>query len=259
MLEPTAAECDDQDAEDEKGDNGEHSPVHDAVEKGVDYGGGDDYEQGDGHCEGEDSGPGAIVLLHGNGVLAELGGDVSALDLAGGGAGQGVDDVDGLGDLEVDEMFLAEGLDVFLGGVGVQDDGGVDFFAVLDVGNAEADGIFDGGVLGENGVDLEGRYLFAAAVYQLLEAAGDAEVAEGVDEALVPGTEPAIGEGGGVGLGVVAVAVHDVGALDDDLAALATREVGAGLVYDGDLDTCTLAHGTSEAFSGWEGVGGHLV
>ena len=113
-------------------------------------------------------------MLHGNGVLAELGGDVSALDFAGGGAGEGVDDVDGLGDFEVNEMLLAEGLDVFLGGVGAQDDGGVHLFAVLDVGHAEADGILDGGVLGEDGIDLKGRNLLAAAVNQLLEASGDA-------------------------------------------------------------------------------------
>ena len=85
-----------------------------------------------------------------------MGGDVPALDLAGGGAGEGVDDMDGLGDFEVDKVFLAEGLDVFLGGVGAEDYGGVDFFAVLDVGHAEADGVLYGGVLSKDSVDLQG-------------------------------------------------------------------------------------------------------
>ena len=48
------------------------------------------------------------------GMLAKQCGDVSALYLAGGRARKSVDYVYGFGDLEIDEVLLAEGLDVLL-------------------------------------------------------------------------------------------------------------------------------------------------
>ncbi len=53
------------------------------------------------------------------GMLAKQCGDVSALYLAGGGARKGVDYVYGLGDFEIDEVLLAEGLDVLLRDVSI--------------------------------------------------------------------------------------------------------------------------------------------
>src|SRR3546814_13004954 len=74
-------------------------------------------------------------------------------------------------------------------------------------------------------VDLARGDLLAAAVDDLLDAAGDPDVAVGVHGPLVAGAEPAdaatVGIGGeavGVGLLVVLVAGGDVGAADDDLA-----------------------------------------
>jgi hypothetical protein len=57
-------------------------------------------------------------------------------------------------------------------------------------------------------VDLARADLLAAAVDDLLQPAGQAEVALGVHHALVAGAEPAVGERLGVGLGVVLVAAR---------------------------------------------------
>ena len=50
------------------------------------------------------------------------------------------------------------------------------------------------------------------------------EIAVGVEHALVAGAEPAVGEGLGVGLGIVLVAGRDVGPADHDLAGRARRQ-----------------------------------
>ena len=106
----------------------------------------------------------------------------------------------GLGDFEIDEVLLAEGLDVLLRNVSVEHDGGVDFLAEFFVRDAEADGVLYGGMLGKDCVDLQGSDLLAAAVDQLLQPARDVEVSEIVEEALVACPEPAVGKGGGIGL-----------------------------------------------------------
>ena len=82
------------------------------------------------------------------------------------------------------------------------------------------------GMVHQRLVDLARRNLFAAAIDDLLEAAGEPEIAVLVEDALVAGAEPAVAESFGVGLGVVLVASRDVGAADDDLADLAGRPRG---------------------------------
>ena len=134
------------------------------------------------------------------GILAKQCCDVSALYLTGGRARKSVDYVYGLGDFEIDEVLLAEGLDVLLRNVSVDHDSGVDFFAEFFVRDAEAYGVLHGGMLGKDCVDLQGSDLLAAAVDQLLQPARYAEVSEIVEEALVACPEPAVGKGGGVGL-----------------------------------------------------------
>ena len=54
-------------------------------------------------------------------------------------------------------------------------------------------------------VDLAGRDLLAAAVDDLLQPAGDRQVAVVVEAALVAGAEPPVEEGGGVGVGIVEI------------------------------------------------------
>ena len=69
-----------------------------------------------------------------------------------------------------------------------------------------------------------GDVLAAGGLEQLLDPAGDRRKPVGVDRALVAGAQPAVlGERLRGLLGQVVVAVHDAGALDQDLVALAER------------------------------------
>ena len=77
--------------------------------------------------------------------------------------------------------------------------------------------------------------LLSAAVDQLLDPAGDIEVAPGVAVSQVAGAKPAAGERRGVRLGVVLVARHDVRPANDDLAGLARSEQAIRLAHDGNF------------------------
>src|SRR5205807_7144409 len=93
-------------------------------------------------------------------------------------------------------------------------------------------------------VDLPRRDLLAAPVDHLLEPPDQSQVAVGVEYALVAGAEPAVGEGRGVRLRVVGVAVDHARAADDHLAGAALIEQAAGLVHDPDLDPGAATHGS---------------
>ena len=68
-------------------------------------------------------------------------------------------------------------------------------------------------------IDLARRDFLAAAIDQLLETSRQAQVAFGVDTALVTGPEPAVGERLALADGIAFVARHDVRAANHDLAA----------------------------------------
>src|SRR5262249_61597582 len=97
-------------------------------------------------------------------------------------------------------------------------------------------------VVHEDLVDLAGGDLLAAPVDDLLQAPGEGDVAVLVHDALVAGAEPAVHEGLAVGLGVVLVAGHDVGAADGDLAGDAGGLRRAGLVEAAGLRTAGAPH-----------------
>src|SRR5437763_961674 len=73
-------------------------------------------------------------------------------------------------------------------------------------------------------VGRQRRDLLAAPVDELLEPAGQHEVAVLVEHPLVAGAEIAAPEGRRVRFGVVEVAAHDIDAADRDLALLAGRQ-----------------------------------
>ena len=81
----------------------------------------------------------------------------------------------------------------------------------------------------QNFVDLARTDFLAAANDQLLDAAGECQVAIAVEEALIAGAEPAVGVRLGVGLRIVLVTGHHARALDDHFAALAGCQKRAGL------------------------------
>ena len=184
-----------------------------------------------------------------------MSGDVAALDFSGGGAGEGVGDVDFLGDFEVGESVLAEGENVICIGSGFEDNGAVDFFAIFGIGDAEGDGFGDCRMFKQHGIDFQRRDFFTAAVDQLFEAASEREVTFGVQNSLVAGAEIAAAEGGGIGVGIVEVAVHDVGAFDRNLSLLASGEVVSLVVEDDDFDAGAAADGAGLARAiGWERI-----
>ena len=89
----------------------------------------------------------------------EMRGHVPPLDLPGRRPRQRVGEVDLPGDLEVGQPVEAESGQVGLAYRALQDDGGLDFLAVLGVGRGEADCLGNRRVLEQGRVDLEGRDL----------------------------------------------------------------------------------------------------
>ena len=99
-------------------------------------------------------------------------------------------------------------------------DGG-NILAELVVGNGKGQGLLDGSMIKQRLIDFGGRNFLAAAVDDLLQAAGDLEIAVLIHVALVAGVEPAMGEGGFIGLRVVLIALGHVGPAGDNFAFLA--------------------------------------
>ena len=108
-------------------------------------------------------------------------------------------------------------------------------------------------------VDLERRDLLAAAIDDLLQPAGDAQIAVLVEHALVAGVEPAMGEGRGVGVGVVLVARRHVRSANDDLAGLARFQQLPVRRHDRDLRSGRSADAAGLAQAGRQAVRRHLV
>jgi hypothetical protein len=91
-----------------------------------------------------------------------------------------------------------------------QHDGCGDFLAQLGVGQGEGHDLRDRGVRRQDAIHLKRADLFAAAVDDLLQPAGERQIAVLVERALIAGAEPALALGLeeilGVGLGVALVA-----------------------------------------------------
>src|SRR5262245_35895218 len=171
-----------------------------------------------------------------------MSGDVAALDFAGGGAGEGVGDVDFFGNFEVSEAAVAERHNVVGLGIATEHDGAVYFFTILGIGDGEANGFRDAGMLEQNGIDFQGRDFLPAAVDQFLQPASERQIAVGVENALITSAKIAAAEGAGVGLGIVAIAVHHVFALDRDFALLSAGQLIAPVVENDDFDARAAAH-----------------
>ena len=91
------------------------------------------------------------------------------------------------------------------------------------MGHGEGHSLYDFGVLQQRLVHFPRRYLFAATVDDLLEAAGDVEVAVLIHPPLIAGAEPSVGIGLAICLRVAFITRCDVGAADDDLTRLPRR------------------------------------
>src|SRR5690606_27771579 len=119
--------------------------------------------------------------------------------------------------------------------------------------------LLHGGMLAEHVVDLPRADLLAAAVDDLLQPAGDGQIAVLVEHALVAGTEPAVDESRFIGLGIALIAAGDVRPPNDDLTAGAGLHEEALLVHNADFGAGRDADGSSLASARRQRVRGHLV
>src|ERR1035437_5734072 len=176
---------------------------------------------------------GGLLLL----ALADL--DLALHDLPRRPLGQPLDHVHGARVLVGRNPLLDEG-DQLLGIDGLARlgrDHGVDLLAEFLVGHPDDGGLGHLGMHVDDLLDLARVDVEAAADDQLLLAIDDEEEAFVVDVADVTAVEPAVLDRLGGGLRLVPVAVHDVVALDHDLAALALRDLLVVLVEDLDVDS----------------------
>src|SRR3954462_13629221 len=159
------------------------------------------------------------------GLLRHL--DLALEDLAGRALGELVHEPDLARVLVAGDLLLHEALELVGGDVLplLEDHGGADLLAHRLVGHADHRGLEHALVLVEDLLDLARVDVVAAADDQLLLAVDDEEVAVLVDLAHVAGVEPAVDDPLVGFLGLVPVALHDVVALDGDLADLALLDV----------------------------------
>src|SRR6266480_4818581 len=132
------------------------------------------------------------------------------VDLADGGEGQGVDDLDGLGRLVgtlllLDQGDEAGGVD---GGAGPGDDDGGDGLAPAVVGDADDGGGGDVGVGGQHVLHFLGIDVEPAADDHVVLAIDDIDVAVVVAPGHVPGVDPPVPDDFGGEFGPLPVAAH---------------------------------------------------
>src|SRR4029077_9902461 len=147
-----------------------------------------------------------------------------ALDLPGRALRDALDEVEPGGGLEVGQVLAAVAQERGLAGPPAKDHRCLDDLPPRVVGDPEAHRLRHRGMLEQGLVDLVRGDLLTRAFDHLLEPPDQREVARRVEESLVAGPEPAVGEGARVRLGVVVVAVDDARPLDHHLPARAHRE-----------------------------------
>src|SRR4030042_5119948 len=138
---------------------------------------------------------------------------------------------DNLGDLVVGKRFLAEIHDLLLGdlapGLALQDDIRLDQLTHLGIRHADHTGGLDLGMTIENLFHVPGKYRVALVLDQIPLAIKEGEVSFVIHPHQVAGPQPCLAfelyEGLLVLLGSLPVALHDVGAAEDQFTILAHR------------------------------------
>ncbi len=97
-------------------------------------------------------------------------------------------------------------------------DRGADLFAEAVVGHPEHAALGHGVVFEDRGLDLGAVDVLATAQHHVLGAVDDVDEPVVVHAGDVAGVQPPVGDGLGGGLGLVQVALDDLGALDPQLA-----------------------------------------
>ena len=140
-----------------------------------------------------------------------------------------------------------------------QHDGRSHLFSQLLVGQREGDRLRHRRMVEQRLVDLARRDLLAAAIDDLLEPPGQAQIAVLVDPPLIAGAQPPLGEGRGVRLRVGEIAAGHVAAADHHLPGLAGGQQPAGAVHDRDLGPRRHAHRARLARARRQRIRSHLV
>jgi len=140
------------------------------------------------------------------------------LDLAESVSRQGIDGMEAAGDFERSEGVAAFFREAGGGCAGIEDEPGDGDFPFDGIGFGDDGGLADAGLVEEELLDFARVDVEAGDDDEVGLTAGESEVAVRGEGAEIAGAEPAIGEGGGGGLGAAPIAGEDIGAADIDLA-----------------------------------------
>src|SRR5271167_375053 len=101
--------------------------------------------------------------------------------------------------------------------------------------------------------------ILAATDDDVLDTAGQVQIAVCVKQSLVAGTKPSIHKSASVGFEIVVVSAKYIGALNRDLAPLAGAQVIAILIHDSDAQPGAYSDRTGFAMAWGQRIGGHLM
>ena len=94
----------------------------------------------------------------------------------------------------------------------------------------------------QHAIHFQGAHFFATAIDQFLQAACQCQITFRIKGALIPGAEPAIGEGLGIGIGVGFIARGHIGAADHHFANLTLGQDDAVIIHDRHFRPSSLAN-----------------
>src|SRR5690349_15195456 len=139
-----------------------------------------------------------------------------------------------------------------------EDNGRSNFFSQARVRHRKYASAVDGGVFGQNCLDLQGRNLFAATINQILYPASDFQIAIFIEPAQIAGAVPIADESCRGCFRIIPVAIEDGWAARDDLSLLVRSKKRSITVDNPDLVKGRDADLTGFVDSGRQRVGGQF-
>src|SRR5712691_1569967 len=119
----------------------------------------------------------------------------------------------------------------------VQNHRGGNFFSERGMGKAEGYSACHRGMAKQNLIHFVRRNVFASADDDVFDAAGQMQIAVGIEKSLVARKKPSIHKSASVGFGIIFVSTKYVGALNRDFAPLIGSQVIAIIIHDADLQS----------------------
>mmetsp|Transcript_29532 Transcript_29532/g.58012 ORF Transcript_29532/g.58012 Transcript_29532/m.58012 type:complete len:232 (-) Transcript_29532:180-875(-) len=195
---------------------------------------------------------------------AQFFGQPDALEFAGCALGDLIQNEDFPRDLERGKTCAGKITDVAVGGglALFQHHGGTDIFAQLGVGHGKGHALPDGGMIGQDTIDLQRADLFAAAIDDFLEASGQGQIALFIKHALIAGAEPTLAIGVKevlfICLRVRLIAGRDIGTGDRDFADPVDQPV-FHFMGDAHFGACGQTNGTGFLATRLNRIAAHLM